>query len=160
MLLTPDAQQALSFFTALFPSGGTVHFRSVPEPKDGRTPQNHHYALDQHFPGVLADFLAFCAAERRAAFFLPGTVKPGATGKDGVLSLPAVLADLDKGDTLANLAAAEALIGPASIVVESGGTTDAGTPKLHVYWALEEPAMSAEIDAACAAREMLASRFG
>lgn len=158
--LQPDTQAALTFFGTLFPAGGTVHFRAVPEPRDNRPPTNHHYQLDRSFPAVLADFLSYCQAESRAAFFLPGTIPPGKTKAEDVLSLPAVLADLDKGDTAANLAAAEALLGPATIVVESGGTTDTGAAKLHVYWALEEPAMGAEIATACAAREALALKFG
>jgi hypothetical protein len=157
--VSPDIKQALQFFAALYPAGGIVHMRSVAEPKDGRAALNHHYQLDHKFPGVLADYLNFCATDRRAAFFLPGTVQAGATGKAGVLSLPSILADFDKGDAPANLAAAEALLGPATMTVESGGTTDANTPKLHAYWVLEEPAMKADIDTACAARLALAERF-
>ena len=79
------------------------------------------------------------------------------TGKADVLSLPAVLLDLDKGDTTANLAAAEALIGQATIVVESGGQTERG-PKLHAYWRLANG--QDRVSEICAVRENLARRFG
>ncbi len=160
MSLQPDVAQALQFFGTLYPAGGIVHFRAVPEPKDNRRPTNHHYALDHHFPTVIADFLAYCTAESRAAFFLPGTTRPGGTLIEDVLSLPAVLVDLDKGNTLGNLAEIEALIGAPTMTVTSGGTTAEGSPKLHAYWVLEEPAMDADISAVCATRLALAERFG
>jgi hypothetical protein len=155
----PDVAQALEFFATLYPAGGLVHFRAVPEPKDGRTPTNHHYELNEAFRETLGHFLLYCQVEKRAAFFLPGTVDYGGTGKNDVLSIPTVLVDLDKGDTEASLAAASEEFGPPTMIVESGGTTDAGTPKLHAYWVLEEPATGAAIDELCRVREALALKF-
>lgn len=157
----PDAQQAIRFFRTLYAkSSGVVHMRCVPEPKDGRTPRNHHYALDQHFETKVGDFLAYCAADHRAAFYLPGTVRTSGTGKADVLSLPAILTDFDKGNPSESLAAAETVIGKADIVVESGGTTPDGHAKIHAYWLLNEPATGEQIDAVCRAREAIALRFG
>lgn len=133
--------------------------RAVPEPKDGRPSTNHHYMLDRTFPDNVAGFLDYCAAEQRAAFFLPGLVKVGGTGKADVLSLPAVLVDFDRGAPLAGLEAAEKLLGIADIVVESGGQTESGA-KYHAYWRLARPATGAEILEVCRAREALALRFG
>jgi hypothetical protein len=155
----PDVNQALAYFTALFPSGGLIHMRSVAEPKDGRPSNNHHYQIDAGFRATLAEFLTYCQVDQRAAYVLPGTVKPAGTGKADVLTLPAALVDFDKGDTSANLAAAEELLGRATVVVESGGSTDTG-PKLHAYWRLAAPASGAQIDEACRIREELAKRFG
>lgn len=155
----PNVKDALAFFAALFSHQGCIHFRSVPEPKDERRPVNHHYMLDQGFKAVLGDFLAYCNVEQRAAFFLPGFVRPGGTGKADVLSLPTILVDFDKGNPAANLAAAEGLIGPATVVVESGGETASG-PKLHAYWRLATPASGSAIEQACRVREELAHRFG
>jgi hypothetical protein len=156
----PDVKQALEFFATLYPAGGLVHFRAVPEPKDERTPTNHAYEIGDKFPATLAGFVDYCHVENRAAFFLPGTSEPGKTGKNGVLSLPAVLVDLDKGDTEASLAAATDLVGPPTMIVESGGMSDAGTPKLHAYWVLEEPATGDAINEVCRVREELALKFG
>jgi len=158
--ISPDASQATRFFAALYGDmQGLVHFRGVPEPKDGRDPKNLHYALDDSFPATLASFLEWCNVESRAAFFLPGITRPNGTGKKDVLALPAITVDFDKGDPAANLGAVEALIGPATIVVESGGATEAG-PKLHAYWRLETPATGEQIDEACRVREQLAKQFG
>lgn len=157
----PDPQQAIRFFRTLYAhSSGVVHMRCVPEPKDGRIPRNHHYALDQHFETKVADFLNYCCADHRAAFFLPGTVRAGGTGKADVLFLPAVLADFDKGNPSDSLAAAEAVIGKADMVVESGGETKEGQAKLHAYWLVDPPATGAQIDEVCRAREAIALRFG
>lgn len=158
---TPDVAQAVAFFSALYPQqrGEIVHFRGVPEPKDARHPKNLHYTLDENFNDTLRGFLDWCNVDQRAAFFLPGTVRGAGTGKADVLSVPAILIDFDKGNPDANLAAAEALLGPATVIVESGGVVE-GRPKLHAYWRLAEPATMAAIGAACAAREALALRFG
>lgn len=157
--VAPDAAQAIAFFKVLFPArnGESVHMRAVPEPKDGRHPRNCHYALDENFDDNVRGFLDWCAVDGRAAFFLPGIVKGAGTGKADVLNLPAVLVDLDKGQTNENLKATEALLGPASIVVESGGATDAG-PKLHAYWCLASGGDN--VGQVCAAREELAKRYG
>ena len=136
-----------------------IHFRGVPEPKDDRGSKNLHYALDAQFAANVQGFLEWCAVDQRAAFFLPGTVRGQGTGKADVLSLPAILIDFDKGDPDANLADVERLIGPATIVVESGGRTETGA-KLHAYWRLAEPATLADITLACRLREVLANRYG
>jgi hypothetical protein len=157
--LEPDHKAALTFFAALYPTGRgeIIHFRGVPEPKDGRSPHNLHYALDEHFADNVSGFLDWCKADRRAAFFLPGVVQGAGTGKKDVLSLPAIVVDFDKGKPDENLAAAEALLGPASLVVESGGKTEAD-PKLHAYWRLADG--SGDVSKICEVREALALRFG
>src|SRR5689334_9753831 len=93
---TPDHQQALAFCIELFrraPLGGTVHVRGVPEPNDKRPAVNRHFALDAMFPENLRGFLEECRSERRAAYVLPGLVRPGGTKKGDVQSLTAVCID-------------------------------------------------------------------
>lgn len=156
----PDVDTALSFFTTLFKDGGTLHFRAVSEPADGRTQTNHHYQLGPTFRQTLAEFLTYCHVDGRAAYVLPGPVRGTGTGKADVLSLPAVLVDFDKGDPSASLAAAEELLGRATVVVESGGTTEQGHAKLHAHWALGRPATDDAIAGACRVRLALAEKFG
>lgn len=156
--VAPDYGQALAYFTALFPDAGMLHFRAVPEPKDDRPPTNHHYALGPKFADDLAGFLDYCAVEQRAAFVLPGYVNPGGTGKKDVIALPAVLVDFDKGDAAGALRELEATIGPATVVVESGGVNEFG-PKLHAYWKLKSDE-TALVDQICGIREQLAREHG
>lgn len=164
--VAPDYAQAVRFFDALYREhGALIHFRAVPEPartgQDGKKepPRNLHYLFDDNFADTLRGFLEWCAIDSRAAFFLPGVVTAGGTGKADVTQLPAVVVDFDKGDPADSLAKVEALLGPATIVVESGGKTEHG-PKLHAYWKLDEPARGAAIETACRAREELAKQFG
>lgn len=158
--MQPDPSQAVAFFSALFKPGDLIHFRAVPEPKDAiRTPSNHHYYFDDNFPKTIADFLGYCYTDSRAAFFLPAVARAGKTHKDAVVSMPAIVVDFDRGNPAENLARLEHEIGPASIIVESGGETEHG-PKLHAYWLIEQSATGAEIGKLCAIRERLALQFG
>ena len=76
-----------------------------------------------------------------------------------MLSLPAVLVDLDAGNPGASLKDAEALIGRTANAVDSGGRTENG-PKLHAHWRLNFPATKAGIETLCRIREALAICFG
>ena len=157
----PDATTALAFLLTLFPEpGGTLHLRAVAEPHDGRTSINHHYALDSTFERNFTEWLEWAEGDERAAFFLPGLVTPNGTKKEDVLSLTSILVDFDRDAVDENLAAAEAVIGPATMIVGSGGSTEAGTRKRHAYWLLTESATGSDIDVACGVREELARRFG
>jgi len=161
----PDPKQAMTFFAALLRGyEGVLHFRAVPEParvfENGRRepPKNLHYAMDGNFANTIEGFLNWCNIDQRAAFFLPGFVTPGGTGKADVQAVPVFLVDFDKGDPAASLAELEAAIGPATVIVESGGMTGHGC-KLHAYWRLAQAATGADIDTLCAAREAAAVRF-
>lgn len=158
----PDMEMVRQFLGALYahvPSG-IVAFRKIAEPKDGRPGQNEHFALDNAFLENAERFVADCSREHWAAYFLPGTVTPGGTHKSDVLSLPALVVDWDGGDIEGQLRAAEALIGPATVIVESGGVASDGARKLHAHWRLAEPATGEDVALACQVREALAVRFG
>src|SRR5579872_2029866 len=157
----PDIEQAFTFCRLLFQPGDIIHFRAIPDKKgSGQRPVSVHYVFDDGFRETLHKFLLYCDVEQRAAFVLPGPVNGTGTKAADVLSLSAVLLDLDKGDPAASLAAAEELIGPASIVLESGGVTEGKQKRLHAHWLLEHKATGADIAAACKVREELAKRFG
>src|SRR3546814_9094157 len=75
---------------------------------------------------------------------VPAVMRPDAAmhsdaGEEHVAEFTTILVDLDSGDTDGKLRWVETHIGPATMVVYSGGTTDSGHPKLHVYFALTEP---------------------
>jgi hypothetical protein len=160
-IVAPDYAQARRFFRALFPIDAWVHLRAVPEPKDGmRRPTNHHYQTGPLFDEALDNYLDYCFVDSRAAFFLPAIVRPGKTHKDAVEAFTCILIDFDKGDAQKNLMRAEAELGPATIIVESGGATEFGN-KLHAYWLLPDIASDpAAIEAICKTREALAEKFG
>jgi hypothetical protein len=159
--VTPDMDMVRDFFNALYAHvpAGALNLRAVPEPRDGRPTRNSHCDLDFSFFDNIERFVRDCAVNSCAAFFIPGTVGPGGTKQKDVLSLPAVLVDLDRGEPDKNLAAIEALIGPATVVVESGGVTKDGHKKLHAHWRLQAAATGSDVERVCQVREALAQRF-
>ena len=98
-----------------------------------------------------------------AVFIVPACVAPSALSdkkatEERILLFTVLVVDIDKGDTEAKLAYAVKHLGPASMVVHSGGTTEEGKPKLHAYWRLTEP--TDQIAKVAAARKLLALKIG
>src|SRR3546814_1275662 len=75
-----------------------------------------------------------------------------------VAEFTTIRVELDRGDTDGKLGWVATQIGPATMVVYSGGTTDSGHPKLHVYFALTEP--TAETARVGRLRHVLAGKCG
>lgn len=103
------------------------------------------------------------SANHRACFIVPAAISPRALSdkkatEDRILQFTALVADVDKGDTAAKLAHASKYLGTPSMVVHSGGVTETGAPKLHIYWRLTEP--SAEVARIALVRKELALKLG
>lgn len=99
----------------------------------------------------------------RASFIVPAAIDAAAlqdrhATEDRVRFLTTILVDVDKGDTAAKAAHAEKHLGRASMIVHSGGVTETGHPKLHLYWRLTEA--SAQVARIAAARKNLALKLG
>src|SRR3546814_16233228 len=88
----------------------------------------------------------------------PDSAMNSDAGEEHVAEFTTILVDLDSGDTDGKLRWVETHIGPATMVVYSGGTTDSGHPKLHVYFALTEP--TAETARVGRLRHVLAGKCG
>ncbi len=98
-----------------------------------------------------------------ASFIVPAamdlaTLRDHKATEDRVRLLTTIVVDIDKGDTGARLAHATKHLGQPTMVVHSGGTTETGAPKLHVYWRLTEP--SDRVAVIAAARKVLALKLG
>lgn len=93
-----------------------------------------------------------------ATFLVPCVLREARGTSQSVELFTALVVDLDTGDTRAKSAWLDQHLGPPTMVVASGGTTDQGTPKLHVYYVLEEP--EADIAAVVEARHQLALKAG
>lgn len=99
-----------------------------------------------------------CAQHDLACFIIPAVLKT-ANGDAAAIGLfTSVLIDIDSGNTHEKRAFLEGAIGPASMVVRSGGRTDTGHEKLHLYWLLKEPTDA--VDRVARVRLMLAERGG
>lgn len=98
-----------------------------------------------------------------ATFIVPAVIHSAAqlagdVTLDKIKAFTAIMVDLDSGDIEAKLAHLERALGVASMVVMSGGKTETGQQKRHVYWRLTEP--SDQIDRIAAARKLLAAKVG
>ena len=103
------------------------------------------------------------AVHSGGAFIAPAIVRPEAEAEgdvrlDKVSALTAIILDIDSGDTAAKRAHAESYLGPATFIVDSGGVTEAGTPKQHLYWRLSE--VEEDVEHVAMLRKMLAARCG
>lgn len=69
-----------------------------------------------------------------ASFIVPGTLKEARGSAEAVSWFATVIVDIDSGNTQDKLAHAQKYLGVPSMVIESGGTTEEGFPKVHAYW--------------------------
>lgn len=93
-----------------------------------------------------------------ASFIVPAVLKEARGRSEAVELFTSVVIDLDSGDTAAKAAWLDQHIGPPTMVVTSGGRTDAGTPKLHVYYVLEDA--TEDVRGVVEARHALAMKAG
>ncbi len=97
----------------------------------------------------------------RGLYVVPGTVRAAGSAKaHDVTQTGVVLVDLDAG---AIEAARDHLIrhlGPATLEVASGGVTDSGQIKLHLYWKLTEAAQGHDLKKVTSLRAMIAAKVG
>ena len=96
-----------------------------------------------------------------ALFVVPGTVSGRGKAKaNDVVAMQTVLVDLDHGDVQAIRDHLTQHLGPPSLEVASGGVTEQGQEKLHLYWKLTEPAVGTDIPAVCKLRSAIAAKVG
>lgn len=103
-------------------------------------------------------------AQWHVAGFLVPAVLSGEAAKDSkatvdrVDALTAIILDIDSGDTEAKRSYAQAALGQPSMIVASGGKTETGTPKMHLYWLFNEP--ESDVERVAATRKLLAQKVG
>lgn len=113
----------------------------------------------------LVPALVRCAVEAltmgRACYVVPAvTEKRGRATAGSVTETAVVLFDLDDGDIASKRAHLVTYLGPPTLVVASGGATEAGEPKLHLYWRLAQPASGFDLDRVRQVREAAARKVG
>lgn len=116
------------------------------------------------FPGAIHGHLKRWAQYHVGGFIVPAVLTADAhEGKGGgaldkVAALTAIILDIDSGDVTAKAKYVTDRLGRPSMVVASGGKTDEGKFKAHLYWLLSEP--SEEVERVAALRKMLAAKVG
>lgn len=93
-----------------------------------------------------------------AIFCVPAVLKEPKGTSANVELFTNLLVDLDSGDTDAKLAHLETHLGPATMVVCSGGITEEGKEKIHVYYKLDVP--TDDIALAIRLRDAIAKKSG
>lgn len=103
-------------------------------------------------------------AEHHAAGFIVPAVLHGTAHETGsvkleqIAALTAILLDLDSGDIEAKAAFAVSRLGAPTLTIASGGVTETGEVKRHLYWLLNEA--SDEVERIAALRKLLAAKVG
>jgi putative DNA primase/helicase len=109
-------------------------------PKDGKW-QNDEFIQPYHGDPTerVIEVAKGWAGYHIATFVVPCVLKSRSGTADQVELFTVILADLDSGDTDAKLTHMAEHCGIPSMVVASGGTTETGHPKRHVYYRLSMP---------------------
>lgn len=92
-----------------------------------------------------------------ASFIVPCALKAPKATSLNVSQFTTVVADFDSGNTDERIAWVAEHIGVPDLVIESGGTTEAGTPKRHAWWRIEP---TGDIEGVINLRHAIAEKSG
>ncbi|WP_430463583.1 AAA family ATPase [Tabrizicola sp.] len=145
----PDPEQIAQFMEVVFGyCDGLIPVRSFIDKGQGIDGRPHNIWIEAgaNTTDKMATFANWAAREGAAVYVIPGTVAASGQAKAAdILQMQTVVVDIDTGDIAAKRAHLERHLGPASMVVESGGVTPEGQRKAHVWWKLTEPAEGSDI---------------
>jgi hypothetical protein len=163
--IEPDVEQLKIFLDVVFSyCEGLIPVRGFVDKGqnlDDRPNNNIWIEADKHAIDKLVTFVNWAWREGSAVYVVPGTV--AATGQakaEEVIQMQTVVVDLDDGNIAAKYEHLVDHLGLPTLVVESGGRTKEGQPKLHVWWKLTEPATDADIQTVCRLRGDVARKIG
>lgn len=140
---------------------GWIAFRSYPESGSTGKPITEWISIDDDYNLFAENFANKANANNYACYVIPGTVsEKGKGGNADVKQFGNILVDIDSGDTEKKLEHLTRYIGEPSMTVESGGITEANTPKMHCYWKLSEAAEGDDIKIIVKIREIIALKVG
>ena len=161
--VNPDAAMIATYAEAVFGyCEGWVPVRALAEKGTADQPPHTPFIeADAELVAKLTLQATWAANVGMALFVVPGTVgSPGEAKADDVLQTQVVLVDLDHGDIAGKRDHLVRHLGPATIEVASGGVTEEGQRKLHLYWRLTEPAGGGDITTVCRLRHAIAVKVG
>ncbi|MCW3784570.1 phage/plasmid primase, P4 family [Defluviimonas salinarum] len=119
------------------------------------------YQRSSSVPAALKRMAGPAAANAQGLFVVPGTVmKPGSAKAADIAETGVIVIDLDTGDIAAKHAHLVHHLGMPSMEVISGGRTEAGQDKLHLYWRLTEAARGADLQRVKDVRSDVARKVG
>ena len=115
------------------------------------------------FVGLAHKHLKRWAGHEVAGFIVPAVLHAAAQDKgdvtlDKVAALTAIVLDIDSGDVSAKAKLVTEPLGKPSMTVASGGMTEEGKLKAHLYWLFNEPCE--DVERVAALRKTLAAKTG
>ncbi|MGB3388701.1 MAG: hypothetical protein WBA88_12025, partial [Pseudaminobacter sp.] len=161
--IAPDLASIEAFAKVLFDyCEGWVAVREFPEKGNaGQAPRTPFFRADANLARSIASEAQRAAASGLALYVVPGTVSAQGKAKaDDVVAMQTVLIDLDQGDVRTKRDHLSEHLGPPSLEVISGGITEEGQERLHLYWKLTEPAVGTDVAAVCKLRSLIAAKVG
>jgi len=160
----PDPAQIAQFMEVVFGyCDGLIPVRSFIDKGQGIDGRPHNIWIEagENTTDKMATFANWAAREGAAVYVIPGTVAaPGQAKAADILQMQTVVVDIDSGDIATKRAHLERHLGPASMVVESGGITPEGQRKVHVWWKLTEPVEGSDIARVTRLRGDIAAKVG
>ncbi len=134
----------------------TLSEKGTPDQKPGS-----HFEKLTELPQALKRLAAPSAASSRGLFVVPCTVRrPGSAKATDIVETAVVLVDLDSGSISAQRDHLVRHLGAPTMEVASGGRTDAGEDKIHLYWRLTEAARGSDLLRVKEARLAIAQKVG
>ena len=101
------------------------------------------------------------AAKQAAIYVVPCTVSQAVSAKaEDIVATGVLVVDIDEGDTDAKRDHLIRYLGPPSMIVASGGVTEEGRTKYHLYWRLSEAASDGDLAEVLHLRELTARKVG
>lgn len=121
---------------------GFVPVRLIPEKGTAPAkPWTDYLAVNEGLDVALCKLAHRAWAASRGLFIVPCTVnETGSARSEDIAETCVIPVDLDLGPIQAKQDHLERILGPASLVVASGGLTESRERKLHLYWRLTEAA--------------------
>lgn len=159
-VIDPDAIR--TFCSMLFGYlEGRVPVRLISEKDTPHQPPVSEFIEVNKVGKHLVTAAAAAARARRAVFVVPGSTDQAVSARaEDIRETGVILVDLDEGDIPAKRDHLVRYLGPASMEVASGGKTDLGDAKLHIYWRLSEAAHGDDLVRVAEARRLLARKVG
>ena len=159
-----DRAQIALFVDVVFSwCDGLIPLRGLPEKGVVPPPSSdlRWIPADTGAAEIIARAAEAAASVGRAIYVIPGTV--GASGEaraEHIWQMQALVVDLDAGDIAAKRDHLIHHLGAPTLIVESGGVTEDGQPKLHLWWKLTEPASGDDLTQLCKLRAVIARKAG
>lgn len=136
---------------------GYVPIRFISEKGTPDKPIQKRFVLPQDLAEHLIRSSAQSAANGTAVYVVPCTVpKPGQAKENDITATGVLLIDIDSGDTNAKKDHLIRYLGTPTMIVASGGITDEGHVKYHLYWRLSEAAEGDDLKLVIRLREIMA----